>query len=261
MRLLVLALTALAFAQPAFAREHYRHSHGAHGAHSVRHLSYAHARHQAWRTAEWRRPERMQRGGFVERTGEFEHRPSQQFGTAARESSWGERRPDRARAFAQRNEGHGNLDAMISQHAQQNGLPEALVHRVVIRESRYKPGVVGAGGAMGLMQIKLGTAREMGYTGTAAGLLDPETNLTYAVRYLAGAYRVAGGNADRAVANYARGYRDTAVRQGATARPQVALFENSAWSNSYASAGPVERVAWVHAPTRHGQHRRSMRWQ
>ena len=104
---------------------------------------------------------------------------------------------------------------MISRHAQQNGLPEALVHRVVIRESRYNPGVVGAGGAMGLMQIKLGTAREMGYTGTAAGLLDAETNLTYAVRYLAGAYRVAGGNADRAVGNYARGYRATAVSEGA----------------------------------------------
>jgi soluble lytic murein transglycosylase-like protein len=27
----------------------------------------------------------------------------------------------------------------------------------------------------------------MGYTGSAAGLLDPQTNMTYAVRYLAGA--------------------------------------------------------------------------
>src|SRR5262249_36649063 len=154
-----------------------------------------------------------------------EYRRSQQFGAAAHESAWGERNgawgqagPERARPFAQRREGHGNLDAMISRHAHANGLPEALVHRVVTRESGYRPGVVGAGGAMGLMQIKLGTAREMGYTGTAAGLLDPETNLTYAVRYLAGAYRVAGGNADRAVGNYARGYRDTSVRQGATAR-------------------------------------------
>jgi soluble lytic murein transglycosylase-like protein len=126
-----------------------------------------------------------------------------------------------------------------------NGLPEALVHRVVIRESRYNAHVVGAGGAMGLMQIKLGTAREMGYTGTAAGLLDPETNLTYAVRYLAGAYRVAGGQADRAVANYARGYRDTTVREGAARLRSVASAETSGWSGSYASAAPVERVAWV----------------
>jgi len=46
----------------------------------------------------------------------------------------------------------------------------------------------------------------MGYTGSAAGLLDPQTNMTYAVRYLAGAYRAAGGNESRAVALYARGY-------------------------------------------------------
>jgi soluble lytic murein transglycosylase-like protein len=160
-----------------------------------------------------------------------------------------------ARPVAERREGHGELDAMIARHAQANGLPEALVHRVVIRESRYSPRVIGAGGAMGLMQIKTATAREMGYTGSPAGLLDPETNLTYAVRYLAGAYRVAGGNADRAVANYARGYRDVAAREGVTAREGFAArrrvaSNEAAWAGSYASARPVERVA--SAGLRHG---------
>ncbi len=46
----------------------------------------------------------------------------------------------------------------------------------------------------------------MGYTGSAAGLLDPETNMTYAVKYLAGAYKAAGGSEGGAVSNYARGY-------------------------------------------------------
>ena len=133
---------------------------------------------------------------------------------------------------------------MIARHAQANGVPEALVHRVVIRESRYNAHIVGAGGAMGLMQIKLGTAREMGYTGTAAGLLDPETNLTYAVRYLAGAYRVAGGNADRAVANYARGYRDTTVREGAAPARSAASAQASGWSEQLCvgRAGRTGRV-------------------
>ena len=54
---------------------------------------------------------------------------------------------------------------------------------------------------------------EDGYTGTAAGLHDPNTNLTYAVRYLAGAYRAANGNADRAVHYYAAGYYYAAKRQ------------------------------------------------
>ena len=53
-----------------------------------------------------------------------------------------------------------------------------------------------------------------GYAGPPSGLLDAETNLTYAVRYLAGANRVAGGNADRAVANYARGYYGAARARG-----------------------------------------------
>ncbi len=149
--------------------------------------------------------------------------------------------------MVQRGGGHGELNAMIARHAQMNGLPEALVHRVVIRESRYNAHVVGGGGAMGLMQIKLGTARAMGYTGTAAGLLDPETNLTYAVRYLAGAYRVAGGNADRAVANYARGYRDTNVRAGAASARAGTWAETSGWAGSAASSAPVERVAFDRA--------------
>ncbi len=65
------------------------------------------------------------------------------------------------------------------------------------------------------MQIKHATARGMGYAGPASGLLDAETNLTYAVRYLAGAYRAAGGNAGRAVSYYASGYhgRGTVARR------------------------------------------------
>ncbi|HEY2136395.1 MAG TPA: lytic transglycosylase domain-containing protein [Xanthobacteraceae bacterium] len=134
---------------------------------------------------------------------------------------------------------------MISRHAQMNGLPESLVHRVVIRESRYNPRAIGSGGALGLMQIKYATARAMGYTGSPAGLLDAETNLTYAVRYLAGAYRVAGGNPDRSVSNYARGYYDGAKRQGFSPY-------QSGLSGSYASAQPDERVAMAGGRTSHG---------
>src|ERR1700749_5055870 len=104
-------------------------------------------------------------------------------------------------------------DALIATHAQANGVPEALVRRVIVRESRYRPGLVGRGGTIGLMQIKLATARSLGYTGTAEGLRDPETNLTYAVKYLAGAYRAANGNHNRAVAYYAGGYYGAAKRQ------------------------------------------------
>ena len=104
-------------------------------------------------------------------------------------------------------------DALVASHAQANGVPEALVHRVIVRESRYQPHLIGRGGTIGLMQIKLATARGLGYTGTAEGLRDPNTNLTYAVKYLAGAYRAANGNHNRAVSYYASGYYYAAKRQ------------------------------------------------
>ena len=109
--------------------------------------------------------------------------------------------------------GHSEYDALVAAQAQANGVPEALVHRVILRESRYQPHLVGRCGCIGLMQIKLATARGLGYTGTAEGLRDPNTNLTYAVKYLAGAYRAANGNSNRAVSYYASGYYYAAKRQ------------------------------------------------
>jgi soluble lytic murein transglycosylase-like protein len=108
---------------------------------------------------------------------------------------------------------HAEYDAMVAAHAQANNVPEALVHRVILRESRYQPHLVGHGGTIGLMQIKLATARSLGYTGDAAGLHDPQTNLTYGVKYLAGAYRAANGDHARAVHFYSSGYYYAAKQQ------------------------------------------------
>jgi soluble lytic murein transglycosylase-like protein len=104
-------------------------------------------------------------------------------------------------------------DELVAGHAKANAVPEALVHRVITRESRYQAALVGRGGTIGLMQIKLATARSLGYTGDAAGLRDPDTNLTYGVKYLAGAYRIANGDHERAMHYYASGYYEAAKRQ------------------------------------------------
>src|SRR5215207_5608441 len=106
-----------------------------------------------------------------------------------------------------------SLDALVAQHAQANGVPEALVHRIIQRESGYNPRASNRGN-LGLMQIRYGTARAMGYTGPASGLLDANTNLAFAVPYLANAYKVAGGNPDRAVSFYSGGYYYAAKRKG-----------------------------------------------
>jgi soluble lytic murein transglycosylase-like protein len=136
-------------------------------------------------------------------------------------------------AFAQR----AQYESMVAAHAQANGVPVELVHRVIVRESRYNPRAVHRGN-YGMMQIKLATARSMGYTGTAEGLLDPETNLTYAVKYLAGAYRAAHGNHDRTVAYYAGGYYYVAKRQRLQRARHEAISANAEFPSAPLSIVP-----------------------
>ena len=82
------------------------------------------------------------------------------------------------------------------------------------------------------MQIRLGTARGMGYRGNEQGLLDADTNMTYAVKYLAGAYRAAGCNEARAVSYYQRGYYGAKRSKCATPQPQTQI-----------AAAPAEKAA------------------
>lgn len=105
------------------------------------------------------------------------------------------------------------LDELIQKYASVYQVPERLVRRVVHRESRFNPAARN-GPYWGLMQISHQTARGMGYRGTASGLLDAETNLKYAVKYLSGAYKVAEGDESQAVKFYARGYYYDAKRKG-----------------------------------------------
>lgn len=105
------------------------------------------------------------------------------------------------------------LRGLIDGAAARYDVPEDLVQRVVIRESRHRPEARN-GPYWGLMQILPATARSMGFTGKPEGLLDPATNLEYAVRYLRGAWLVSGGDRDRAVGLYAKGYYHEAKAAG-----------------------------------------------
>ncbi len=102
------------------------------------------------------------------------------------------------------------LAEITRKYADKNGVPLALVHRIIMRESKYCPRLVGRHRYYGLMQITPATARSMGYHGSAKGLLNPETNLAYATPYLANAWALADGDMDRAVRLYAAGYYNTA---------------------------------------------------
>lgn len=105
------------------------------------------------------------------------------------------------------------LHALIDRYAAHYNVPAQLVRRVVKRESNFDPSARNKI-YWGLMQIRHDTARTMGYRGSASGLLDAETNLKYAVKYLRGAYLTADRNEDQAVRFYARGYYYDAKRKG-----------------------------------------------
>ncbi|MEA2840988.1 MAG: hypothetical protein QOF41_2318 [Methylobacteriaceae bacterium] len=113
---------------------------------------------------------------------------------------------------------------LVAEHAKEHGLPETLVHRVIMRESRYNASVVHRA-YWGLMQITYATAKSMGYKGKPVGLLDPDVNLTYAVPYLANAYMIADGDENRAVRLYASGYYASAKKARLLAKLRTAASE------------------------------------
>jgi soluble lytic murein transglycosylase-like protein len=109
--------------------------------------------------------------------------------------------------------GQTDISVLISKHAARYNVPEGLLRRVVQRESGGNPRL-RHGAFVGLMQMRLDTARGMGYRGSAEGLLDADTNLTYGAAYLSNAWKVAGGSQDRAVRLYTSGYYYEAKRKG-----------------------------------------------
>ena len=114
-----------------------------------------------------------------------------------------QKKPRAARAAAS----HGGGSAyrgLIEKHASQNGVPYKLADAVVQIESRYNARVVHAGN-FGLMQIRPQTARGVGFSGSPSGLLDPDTNLRYGVKYLAVAYKQARGDTCSALRFYQSG--------------------------------------------------------
>ena len=110
--------------------------------------------------------------------------------------------------------GSAAIDRMIEQHARENGLPPALAYAVVRVESRYNPRARG-GSAMGLSQIKPATARSLGFSGPASALLDADTNLTFGMKYLKGAWEQGGHDVCKASMKYKGGHRTTRMTSAA----------------------------------------------
>ncbi len=88
--------------------------------------------------------------------------------------------------------------------ARRHRLDPDLVRAVILAESAGDPLAVSARGAMGLMQVLPGTAREMGLR-RPEELFKPRTNLHYGTRYMAELLRRCAGDVPCALACYNAG--------------------------------------------------------
>lgn len=104
------------------------------------------------------------------------------------------------------------MDRLVDKYARLYDMPASLIHRVIQRESDYNAAARN-GPYYGLMQILPQTAQTMGFSGPPSDLLDAETNLKYAAKYLRGAWLLSYGSQDKAVSWYARGYYYEAKRR------------------------------------------------
>ena len=97
-------------------------------------------------------------------------------------------------------------DKIIAKYARSYGVPVSLAHAVIRVESNYKPKARGSAGEIGLMQLKLQTARGLGYRGSAKGLYNPSTNLRYGMAYLGQARKLGGKSVCGTILKYNAGH-------------------------------------------------------
>lgn len=72
------------------------------------------------------------------------------------------------------------IEALVSQASQTNGVPEGLVHAVLMAESAGDPSAISTAGAQGLMQLMPGTASGCGI----GNAFDPQQNVQCGASYL-----------------------------------------------------------------------------
>ncbi|WP_299473469.1 lytic transglycosylase domain-containing protein [uncultured Roseibium sp.] len=95
---------------------------------------------------------------------------------------------------------------LIRKAATKHGVPVQIAKAVVEIESNFNPRARGRAGEVGLMQIKPATARGIGYRGSTKALYDPETNIEWGMKYLAGAHQKANGDLCGTILRYNAGH-------------------------------------------------------
>ncbi len=135
--------------------------------------------------------------------------------------------------------------AQVLESAGRNGLPAHLVYGVIREESRFEADVVSRAGAVGLMQLMPGTARQVAARlelGDLDGRLDdPSVNVTLGVWYAADLLREGKGSVVWMLAAYnaGPGAADRWLRPGVSGDPAIDAVESIDYKET---RGYVKRV-------------------
>lgn len=88
-------------------------------------------------------------------------------------------------------------------------LPPGLLESLCFIESRHEVFAIhrddGGSDSLGICQIKIETARWLGFKGDSQQLMDPKTNIYYSAKYLARNLKRYNGNIEKSVIAYNRG--------------------------------------------------------
>ncbi len=95
---------------------------------------------------------------------------------------------------------------VVDKYANEYNLPTYMVMSVINIESGFNPTARSSAGAMGLMQLKLSTAKDManglGVEVDEVGIFDVDLNIMLGTKYLAYLLELFDGNETNALASY-----------------------------------------------------------